>query len=652
MSTSPILNIPYTYPVPKISNTNEPTGSNTTSTINNVLEKYINLFGELDSNEKINMFVDPNATTNKTQGAYQKINNTLLNQLYNILDNIKLQDKKGWYSILGSDSFYTKAQTFKIDDDEKTTYKIDKDHCREGYMAYRFYLKEIITRIKTISDYIEKGQNLIKALNELNSGSAAEINDIAHTYITHLEIYDKFIYEELEKFLTYYKYNEDTKQWEIIKLDVFKDINNTENNFTFTQLEYEKQVEGQTTTITYSYETCKQPKNYNWDGNKWIKSDTIDSKKPHITSCLQNLRELEVKTIKAKDDGSDGEGYIQLSTFNSLTLFDRLRYIQWYYKLMFSQTSGVDRTNNRFPDNYDTGYPCMPDVPSIDSTKATQSLGALEIFYIGYLINRDGPINALSSFFEVKVNALRNNVALSSKKIEALNIYLNFINSGLDQLNQNAGQRPSDGSIIALTYLCGQKMYNLLESKNGDKYFVIPSVVKNDQYFLVKADDSGKKWLIGDNGNDDNYRGNSTCYVKSNNNNNLWGATRDSSGTDFTITTISNSSKTFTQYPSGDTVTEQFTLPTQIECMTIDPKSVKNYSDALTKTLETKSDNNVLGSWTDAFSRKTQFINTTIDTINTDVTLDRSKIDTFDSLTSTFRSRAQDTYQNILSNIR
>ena len=126
----------------------------------------------------------------------------------------------------------------------------------------------------------------------------------------------------------------------------------------------------------------------------------------------------------------------------------------------------------------------------------------------------------------------------------------------------------------------------------------------------------------------------------------------------------------------SEKIINDFKLPTQIECSTVEPSSVLGYAyatgiEGFFKKVDDKfpadlNDNessnfklitdstfgNTLGSWTDAFSRKTQYINTAIDTINTDVTLDRSKIDTFDSLTSTFRSRAQDTYQNIISNIR
>lgn len=745
MSTNSILNIPYTYPAPTPTGDITPANNNVTPT------------PEIEENPTINKVYEQYENYFKENGIYDKIKGALLAQLRKILDlnTLTIDDLKDDKI----NKFYTDAQTFFWDKTNNQfvsesgenieTYRIDQDHCREGFMAYRFYLKEIATRIKAINESIIAGQAALAELTKL-TGTSQQINNQAHEYITEIEIYDKFIYEELEKFLTYYKFNEDTKQWDITTLDVFEtDIS---KNYDFSQLgEYDNynhvalrawengqwrealycneaknilytlqsnkfeetlkyQVSDNTWYIRknsnsawkkfakydistskwtiYSYddnsskEQTENPKISGWyitNENK-IEKDQ-DLKKPTIESKLQNLRELQLETINSLED--NGKGSMQLTSFNSLTLFDRLRYIRWYYKLMFSQTDGVDRVNSRFPDNNDTGYPCMPDIPSIDDTKATQSLGALELFYVGYLINRDGPVNALSSFFEVKVNALRENVSLSSKKIEALNIYLDFINAGLDQLNKNNKCRATDGSIIALTYLCGQKMYNLYEY-NGDKYLVLPSLVNEGQYFLVKNDENGKKWLVGDSTYEPKSTpgGNSGCYVSYQNG--LWHATLATNHGTISTCGEGGTATAYCKYDAPSTHTtitiDDFKLPTQIECTTVAPSSVLGYAYAIGNMVDdkdfftmededmpvdvngTKSNafklitdskaGNTLGSWTDAFSRKTQYINTAIDTINTDVTLDRSKIDTFDSLTSTFRSRAQDTYQNIISNIR
>lgn len=717
----PYLEIPYAYPAPTlaeaIASTNNNVAIKENPTIKDVYDKYNGYF-------------------NETNGTYVKIRNKLLDQLNDILGKTT-EASKLKIADLDTNAFYTEAQTF----DGK---RIDNDHCREGFMAYRFYLKEIATRITAINKSIKDGQDALAKLTEL-TGNFQEINNQAHAYITKIEICDKFIYEKLKEFLTYYKFNEDTKQWDITTLDVFETDNNFSQNYAWSQLgeyndydnllwyswenkqwvllndfkSYEETTNGE--TFGYKVETTngnegepqkiykkstelgytvwqnaenvddkiRYSSHLGWQcyklaasgvsGGTWESADlgkikdkfsgftaTSDGKivpkeskpqTPRIQSRLQNLRELQVETTNSLN--TNGKGSMQLTSFNSLTLFDRLRYIRWYYKLMFSQTDGVDRTGSRFPDKNDTGYPCMPDIPSIDDTKATQSLGALELFYVGYLINRDGPVNALSSFFEVKVNALRENVSLSSKKIEALNIYLDFINEGLNQVNKNTGKRATDGSIIALTYLCGQKMYNLYEDDNGDKYLVLPSLVNNGQYFLVKADENGRKWLVGNantyNPEDSNQtRGNCGCYLKYENN--LWHATLANNHGPISTCEEGGDATAYCKYdaPSKHTTITiaNFKLPTQLECTTVAPSSVLGYANATGMTLQTKSDNNTISSWTDAFSKKTQYINTAIDTTNTDVTLDRSKIDTFDSLTSTFRSRAQDTYQNIISNIR
>lgn len=421
---------------------------------------------------------------------------------------------------------------------------------------------------------------------------------------------------------------------------------------------------------------------------------------------LQPLRETQV----ACKDTKDASAKRQLDVFRAVTLMDRLRYIRYYYKLIL-EAGATDYSV--FPNSADMGYPCLPDVQSTKATEDTKSLGAMEVFYVGYLTDRDGPVNAVSSFFEVKTEALRNNLSLQSQRISTLNLYLDFINAGLDLLNtsqSNGGkfdgegnkkyyQKIPDGAILALTYLCGRNMYNLFEAPNGKKYLVLPEVNNSGDetgnYLLVLAEDSGKKLFIGDAilgkviavpGQPDlSYRSNGfgLCYKGSGDKQFRW-----VSGTNYGypiplasyyVKTGSKLTESFgldsdgiesLKYklkaePLSDDATDTttFKLPTRLECNTVLPTSVKNYDEASTDKCITDDEGKIIEnaesdhtsmikSWTDAFSNKSQYINTSIDTINTDVSVDRSKIDTLDSLTSTFRSRAQDTYLNTVANIR
>ncbi len=809
----------YKFPVPKLANGTQATTATdpTSSTIDNIRTKYAEFFG-----------------TTGSAGLYGSGLKEVLDVLKTILDgngNINSADFSKTMAYLKGSSFYTEAQTMggkRID-----------ENCREGFLAYRYYLKTIAGIVSNIYSFLEAGRTALAALD------GATDSDKAHVLIIQLEIYEKFIYEAFQSLCTYYQYNADMKQWEqVVDFDINKLGSSTDKNFTTQLSDYS------------SYNT------------------------------LSDLRATQINCIDSKGtsttEGEPKTSKIKLDVFNSISLLDRLRYIRYYYKLIFARTKegianlnselialssvalakrnepkketdekasiltcfnklkdgegseetikklicdaeevisdlkpkvevleeqieingdldnnlhylkddvqwAVDRAEDItstakeieesnllsyadkfkgyasnlvwmlnligegiiynlparknemtfksliesmgkdaekpkkvtdysvFPEDANTGYPCRPDEKSTEATKDTRSLGALEMFYVGYLIDRDGPINAVASFFEVKVAALRNNLSLLSKKIAALNTYLDFINHGMDLLNQSQSsggkKRIPDGSILALTYLCGKKMYNLFEASNGNKYVVIPSAYVQDEYILVRADESGKRFLMGDCGTEGNCTGNGSCGIVEGGGTYGWlmiaftkGASKgeaywggDTDGdttkaaekggkvlprikdggdlstvkstyfdglglcTDLTTKEHHAPSSKGEKYPyylsgKGDPLEGTFKLPTQLEVNLIIPGSVKRYSTAQdTKIMEGLEENEhtaVIESWTNAFSNKTQYINTAIDTINTDVTVDRSKIDTFDSLTSTFRSRAHDAYTNIASNIR
>ena len=418
-----------------------------------------------------------------------------------------------------------------------------------------------------------------------------------------------------------------------------------------------------------------------FDGD-WYQLDA-DGKLTMVRSALhytylQALRDTKI----ACTDSTDPEAKRVLNVFNSITLLDQLRYIRYYYELIL-KLGATDYSV--FPNSAETGYPCLPDVKSTEATQDTKNLGALEVFYVGYLIDRDGPINAVSSFFEVKTAALRNNLSLQSQKITALNIYLDFINRGMDVLNQsqaNGKKRVPDGAQNALTYLCGGKMYNLFEYK-GVKYLVIPCTEKSKdvnkgKFRLIRADDSGKDFLLGADG--ERYSARAGIYVETDTEGKIktiemydpcgaiggipeevrykYKADKDKQENQLYVapSQIGEDYKQIFAYYMKDGVAtyeiiDDFVLPTQLEVSTIIPGSVKGYLD-FSDPGDDQKHTAMIESWTNALSNKTQYINTAIDTINTDVSVDRSKIDTFDSLTSTFRSRAQDVYLNTAANIR
>ena len=677
----------YTYPIPLLADGKTPATTSTTdtSTIDQIREKYIELWwGKLIG-----------AGISDQMGYYQQLK-AGLSILDKILDGCKIGPEKKQaidvsnleqtFTNLKLDEFYTAAQTI----DGK---RID-ENCREGLLAYRYYLKTIVSALNRIYGYLEDGRKALEALkNETDS-------DMAHTFITQLEMDEKFIYEEFQTLRTHYKYNADTKQWDKIVDDAF--VSQLKSKFAYSDGNFPINKNGE--EITYDAEKKKWfIKNtetesegpcgigyykrdsagwlidaygdriiYDRGANKWFKLDVngdialdehnnfIESTGPYIISgtAYADLEKLRNTKIAYKDstDKTGEKKDKPLTVFNSVTLLDRLLYIRYYYELILKVG---DVNYSVFPNNADTGYPCLPDVKSNVATQDTKNLGALEVFYVGYLIDRDGPINAVSSFFEVKTAALRNNLSLQSQKITALNMYLDFINRGMDVLNQsqsNGKQKVPKGAHNVLTYLCGEKMYNLFE-KDGVKYLVVPCTEKCDErnkgkFRLIRADDNGKAFLIGTDGETDSAK--AEIYVQ-----------RDGDK----ITEIDMSYEGVQVAPSqdedgihayyvkedGEVVNESlkdFVLPTQLEVSTIIPGSVKGYLDFTGPGDDDQKHTAMIESWTNALSNKTQYINTAIDTINTDVSVDRSKIDTFDSLTTTFRSRAQDVYLNTTANIR
>ena len=489
--------------------------------------------------------------------------------------------------------------------------------CREGYMALRFYVKSIVDYLEMLNTYIQEAQTVLEKLQEIIDMPDIDKDEklqLAREHIDKLSVCKRFADETVDALVKRVQYNNDTKQWEVV---------NDEKEMLYESGDTHSQV----ATMT-SYKS------------------------------LEALR----TTLIAYKDSRDPDAKAPIMVFSSLSLIDRMKFIYYYYKLI----AGGCADYTRFPDDAETGYPCIPDVESKKDTEATKHLGAMEMFYVGYLTDRDGPINAVSSFFEIKVQALRENLSIQSKSISALNTYLEFINRGLNVLNSSQSgadgkdttHRIPDGAMIALTYLCGGNMYNLFEAKDGTKCLVIEDNRNAGQYMLVSADEAGMKYLLGDNGNTNDQIGN--CYSENakDDTKKVWYAKNFSYSGSPTEYCYSNGTE---ERQSGQTVQTRYNRatasfentfdkpPTRIDCANVIPNSVKEYENFH---INDKITTEVVSSWTDAFSKKTQFINTAIDTINTDIQVDRSKIDSFDSICSTFRSRAHEAHSNTAANVR
>ncbi len=601
---------------------------------------------------------------------------------------------------IGSDSFYKKAQTINS--------KTIDGNCLEGYRAYYFYLEKIVSLLKKIESAVTQGNTIIAEIKSLNV-SDVPANQTAEEYVNgqvqalsaQLYLANKAIVDAEEELESCLKYNADTKSWD---------------------------------NSSYGIETKKIGALSNY-------------------ADLDKLRELEVSIT----DANSLDAKHKLTCFSELNLMDRLCYIRRYYELILSN----GKTDYLlFPDDKETGYPCIPNKESNTATKATESMGGFELFYVGYLVDRDGSIDAYSSCLEAKSKAITGNITLQSEHIEAFNQYLAFINRAAQLLNQSQGDKsgPIPGAAaMGLSYLCGGTMRDLIEV-NGVNYIVIPAtniscdestwVPTEDKYYekteqdsdfkynashvymLVRADEKGMRAFLGDrvdatnnsNGwfnvndiaqilaNDPDYQayginvggeqfGFLVDFPKEDNNpltelpkvgmdtpsgldGKFWyvGFENTENNKEILIWDLNNANTDSTDSTdstarNAPTELEKKYLPKQLTAEEILPQSVAAHyyyraydpntiddpkqkvgdgwgEDESTGKESAEEANRVINSWTSAFSKKSEFINTSIETINTDITALRTKMDTIDSLCSTLRNRSFETKRQLVSNIR
>lgn len=565
----------------------------------------------------------------------------------------KLGEIVGTNDINATD-FYTNAKEIKG--------KAIDSNCLEGYRAYSFYLEKIVSLLNKIDNAVVQGQEAINAIQALTEDNVPAnqtvdeyVNDKVHALSSQLYLADKAIADAMDEFESCLKYNADTKSWD---------------------------------TSSYKYNTNQV--------------GTLVS-----LSSLENLRKLNVKIT----DAGDNDATHEITCFSELNLLDRLRYIRRYYELILS--SG-DTNYQVFPDDSETGYPCIPDIESTTDTKATESMGGFELFYVGYLVDRDGSIDAYSSCLEAKSTAITNNISLQSKHIEAYNQYLTFINRASQLLNES--QSSGTAAIphtahLGLTYFCGGTMRDLLEV-NGVDYIVLSYTdgsgskdkIKegtdfnyglHHRYLLVRADEDGLKALYNTEEKSDPNRATpgpkSTKLevITASDLVGLFTGTGDDKtigydcelknvsgfeGTTFykrayrkddtncPIIVSSSDKNEILIWETGTTENDEKYLPKEITAQTIIPNSVAEY-DRYNKygkdgwgyngdEPDAEEANRVINSWTTAFSNKSEYINTAIETINTDITSLRTKMDTIDSLCSTLRNRSFETKKQLVSNIR
>jgi hypothetical protein len=594
MSFSLLSSVTYTYPIPQSATTGTPITTNTN--LQTICSEYKDLFK--------NKYT---ASVNKLLAALQNIvGGSLLS--VSMTDACDVTVPLTWSSTSLGDRV-----------------------CQEGNKAYMHYLKDVMNDLKAFCEYIKAAGDALKGLGSLDPNNG-NVNDQAHVLLDKLQCYDQLCEEMVKEFSKHFKYNYSSDTWEEV------------------------------------YDAIGSGPPYN-----------VNSQLGTYTS-LDALRKINVSCTNPT-----GPGFKEISTFNELSKLDKLKLIRLYYNLILNN----NQPQTVFPDDLKTGYPCLSNEQSTSASEPTKELGALELFYIGYLIDRDGPINALSSFLEIKTQALRQNISLMMDKIEALNQYLTFLNRGLDLLNtsQSSGTRIPDAAAVALHFFGEGTLRGLKElTINGKKerYLVLQCYAKqtniggincelNDrgQYMLVRADKTGLDFLLGTNivGGDSNGlkhiidRTMSGTVIQSSSLGNLITPAETMNGvgiyngfyyTDNPYGTVdcrntANHDLLFVKFDTWNDPKVIEWLPKEILVDKVLFTSVSGsgggwWSDG-------KADATRMSSWTTAFTNKSEYINTAIEAINNEVSTMRTKIDTFDSASSTFRNRAHDTYSGIVSHI-
>lgn len=355
-----------------------------------------------------------------------------------------------------------------------------------------------------------------------------------------------------------------------------------------------------------------------------------------------------------------------LDCFNELNLLDRLKFIKLYYKC----SSG--KTDSLFPnEKKEESYPAVKESPNVVPNKETYFKAQLELFYIGYLIDRDGPLGALCSFVELKAVALLKNIELETMRLKALNGYLAYMNRALISLNSvEKGIVPNDTYGIC-SVICSGILRNI-------KQLTIDGVTSD--YLVIQRDFTNEDNLNVNTVNEEGYHLSATNYyilVKL-----QCGVSKaidyavDSPF--FTDRTLGDDKKdniiTVTNCPEGmifykgfkwtDQYNNTYTFEDGENFLIAKTKNYNQAKEFLPKELDINPivfssvyngiNNDVekqrrTQSWQTTIQNYIENINIGIESINTDIEVWRTKMDTWDSLANKIRHRDYEIRQNLIS---
>ncbi|MBR1843745.1 MAG: hypothetical protein IJ793_02640 [Opitutales bacterium] len=459
---------------------------------------------------------------NSTKVGLVKIEELLKNQLNAVL------------SLISSVRTYDfPLDIAKILDENKLT-----NACKKGNEAYKFYVRKIISELNNLHEVLTSAKNNLSQLQTLIRTGDFE-NPAVKELLTQLRLAE-LDGEAIKKTFSEYMV---PKNFEITYFDIY----------------WYNGKPAQTKTASTAKSALQTPEGYtmpeateiDWDDEK--SKSKFPSRIPDDISSVDDLRS-KIKTDKLTGSRKVYTCYFQkgsnqtkwtdrydtnadvyyltqeknietdespLSFFGELPLLDKLKYIVLYYT-----NSGTRRT---FPENDAVnGFPCLPNPPVADETNPAtgesqkytddvNEIARLEPFYTGFLVDRDGPVNALASFMEIKSAAIGEQIKILGYRIKALRYYLRFLNRGLEEVNksQSNGNARIPNSAYETLAMVGcnptrclktltvngvTKDYMVLQFGGKDKDGTKQGGTTgdktihnspNDRYLLVPADDEG-----------------------------------------------------------------------------------------------------------------------------------------------------------------
>lgn len=347
---------------------------------------------------------------------------------------------------------------------------LDAGQCKEGAKAYKYYLKDIITQLNALYSWNEKAKNFLEQL-ELLIQKSSESYIEAHALVSQLDIADKHAQEAIKAFTEHAVSKTLTVTKNVVYNDGITDKTDTSTeNYQTYETEYDGVLKKE--GDVYTYESKINGALQSLKTTKFTVARTItttcykDKTKEDLADKYDDL----VYRERLMEENASSSTTSAIELFDELSLLDKLKYIVLYYK-----TTG---SRYVFPEDAKIGYPCVRPEVKQSPTEDTNEIGQLEMFYIGYLVDRDGPVNALASFMEVKTVAIKAQIVLLSYRVKALQYYTNLLNKGLEKLNESQAEDKDKLQPIPvvsyniLRYLSANITRSLQYLKNADGNFL------------------------------------------------------------------------------------------------------------------------------------------------------------------------------------